>query len=52
MASYGISHTEHMGPLLQSFLSTVCLDMDICTQKPALLWLNNMYSAIFSEPVS
>ena len=41
--SYGFSHTEHMEtfPQLQSFLSTVCLDMDICTQKPALLWLNN-----------
>ena len=44
--------TEQMGPLLQPFLSTVCLNMDICTQKPGLLWLNNMYSAIFSEPVS
>ena len=53
MAEYWhVGHTEHMVPLLQPFLSTVCLDMDICTHKPGLLWLNNMYSAILSEPVS
>ena len=41
-----------MRALLQSFLSTVSLDMDICAQKPGLLSPSNIYSTIFSSPVS